>query len=79
MVEQPQHRKYGKPKYKGPVKVDQVNDNDILCLSISKGAGTIYETWNIRNIHPYMAWSPVQDSDWCETLQYIPYSRDTIN
>ena len=79
MVEQPQHRKYGEPKYKGPVTVDHVNDNDMLHFSIPEGAGTIYKIWNIRNIHPYTARSPVQDSDWCETLQYIPYSRDTIN
>jgi transposase InsO family protein len=53
MVDQPLHRKYGTPKYKGPYTVDSVNDNGTLRLRIPKGVGAIYETWNIRNIHPY--------------------------
>ena len=55
MVEQPQHHKYGEPKYKGTVTVDHVNDNGTLHLSIPKEAGTIYEMWYIRNIHLYTA------------------------
>ena len=38
MVEQPQHCKYDKPKYKGPATVDRINDNGTLHLSIPKGA-----------------------------------------
>jgi hypothetical protein len=53
MVDQPQHRKYGEPKFKGPYTVDSVNANGTIRLSVPKGAGTVYETWNIRNIHPY--------------------------
>jgi hypothetical protein len=52
-VEQPQHRKYGTPRYKGPYLVDHVNTNGTLCLRVPKGAGAVYETWNIRNLHPY--------------------------
>jgi hypothetical protein len=53
MISQHQNRKYGTPKYKGPYTVDSVNDNGTLRLSVPKGNGTVYETWNIRNIHPY--------------------------
>ena len=52
-VLQPQHRKYGQPKYKGPYTVDRVNDNGTVRLRVPKGTGAVYETWNIRNIHPY--------------------------
>ena len=55
MVEQPQHRKYGQPKFKGPFTVDCVNDNGTLRLSVPKGHSILYETWNIRNLHPYTA------------------------
>ena len=53
MVDQPQHRKYGSPKYKGPYAVDSVNDNGTLRLRVPKGDGAVYETWNILNIHLY--------------------------
>ena len=53
MVSQPQHRKFGNPKFKGPFTVDSVNDNGTLRLRVPKGDGAVYETWNIRNIHPY--------------------------
>jgi hypothetical protein len=53
MISQHQECKYGIPKYKGPYTVDSVNDNGTLLLSVPKGNGTVYETWNIRNIHPY--------------------------
>jgi hypothetical protein len=52
-VLQPQHRKYGQPQYRGPYTVDRVNDNGTLRLRVPKGTGAVYETWNIRNIHPY--------------------------
>ena len=53
MVSQPQHRKFGNPKFKGPFTVDSVNDNGTLRLRVPKGDGAVYETWNIQNIHPY--------------------------
>jgi hypothetical protein len=53
MVEQPLHRKYGETKFKGPYVIDSVNDNGTIRLRLPKGNGYVYETWNIRNIHPY--------------------------
>jgi hypothetical protein len=53
MISQHQERKYGIPKYKGPYTVDSVNDNGTICLSVLKGNGTVYEMWNILNIHLY--------------------------
>ena len=56
MVEQYQHRKYGQPKYKGPYTVDRVNDNGTVRLRhATANGGTVYQTWNVRNIHPYKA------------------------
>jgi hypothetical protein len=42
MISQHQER-----KYKGPYTLDSVNDDGTLCLSVPKGNGTVYETWNI--------------------------------
>jgi transposase InsO family protein len=53
MVVNPQNRKYGQPRFKGPYTVDRVNDNGTVRLRQPKGNGIIYQTWNIRNIHPY--------------------------
>ena len=56
MIEQYQHRKYGHPKYKGPYTVDRVNDNGTVRLRhATANGGTVYQTWNIRKIHPYKA------------------------
>ena len=56
MIEQYQHRKYGQPKYKGPYVVDRVNDNGTVRLrQATANGGTVYQTWNVRNIHPYKA------------------------
>jgi hypothetical protein len=52
MISQHQERKYGIPKYKGPYTMDTVNDNGTIRLSVPKGNRTVYEMWNIRNIHP---------------------------
>jgi hypothetical protein len=60
MISQHQERKYGIPKYKGPYTVDIVNDNGTMHLSIPKGNGTVYEMWNVQNIHPY------RDCVWCQ-------------
>ena len=56
MVEQYQHRKYGQPKYKGPYVIDRVNDNGTVRLrQATANGGNVYQTWNIRAIHPYKA------------------------
>ena len=56
MIEQYQHRKYGTPRYKGPYTIDRVNDNGTVRLRLATAnGGTVYQTWNIRNIHPYKA------------------------
>ena len=55
MVEQHQHRKYGQPRFDGPYRVDDVNDNGTLRLRHdTANGGAIYQTWNIRQLHPYM-------------------------
>ena len=54
MIEQYQHRKYGQPKYNGPYVVDTVNDNGTVRLRhATANGGTVYQTWNARNIHPF--------------------------
>jgi len=56
MVEQYQNRKYGQPRFRGPYKVDYVYDNGTLRLRHdTPRGGAIYQTWNIRQLHPYMA------------------------
>jgi hypothetical protein len=56
MIEQHQQRKYGEPKYKGPYYVDRVNDNGTVRLRhTTTNGGTVYQTWNVRKIHPYKA------------------------
>jgi hypothetical protein len=54
MIEQYQHRKHGTPKYKGPYTVTKVYDNGTVRLRQRlAGRGAIFQTWNLRNIHPY--------------------------
>ena len=56
MIEQYQHRKYGSPRYKGPYTVNTVNDNGTIRVrQDTANGGAVYQTWNIRNIHPYKA------------------------
>ena len=56
MIEQYQHRKYGQPRFKGPYIIDRVNDNGTVRLRhATANGGTVYQTWNVRNIHPYKA------------------------
>ena len=53
MIEQHQHRKYGTPRFKGPYTVNAVFDNGTLRLrQDTANGGAVYQTWNIRNIHP---------------------------
>jgi len=56
MIEQYQHRKFGQPRFKGPYVVDRVNDNGTVRLRhATANGGTVYQTWNVRNIYPYKA------------------------
>ncbi|CAB9496509.1 expressed unknown protein [Seminavis robusta] len=54
--QQYQHRKHGQPKYKGPYNMDRVNNNGTVRLRhATANGGTVYQTWNIRYLHPYKA------------------------
>jgi len=56
MIEQHQQRKYGTQRFKGPYTVDRVYDNGTIRVrQDTANGGTVYQTWNIRNIHPYKA------------------------
>jgi hypothetical protein len=56
MIEQHQQRKYGTPRFKGPFTVDRVYDNGTIRVrQDAANGGAVYQTWNIRNIHPYKA------------------------
>ena len=52
MVEQYNHRKCGKPRFKGLYTVAQVNDNGTVRLTQAGQAGAVSQTWNIRNLTP---------------------------
>ena len=56
-VKQNPNRKHGEgtDQYIGPYTVSQVNDNGTVQLSRATTRGAVYQTWNIRNIDPYMA------------------------
>ena len=55
-VLQHKQRKHGEPLYKGPYDVVAVNDNGTLRLrSTTPHGGATYQTWNLRNVHPYQA------------------------
>ena len=57
MVKQKPNRKHGdKDEYNGPFTINKVNDNGTVRLSRNtQNGGVVYETWNIRNIHPHQA------------------------
>ena len=53
-VLQHKQRKHGEPLYRGPYDVVAVNDNGTLRLRSTKPrGGFVYQTWNLRNVHPY--------------------------
>ena len=56
-VKQQPSRKHGEgtDQYRGPYTVSQVNDNGTVQLSRATTLRAVYQTWNIRNIDPYMA------------------------
>ena len=49
--------KYGKNPYIGPFRVVQVNNNG----TVSYTNGTMTDTVNIRQIHPYHSQTPVNE------------------
>ena len=55
MVKEDPNRKHGSPQYTGPQTVTAVNDNGTVQLSTATNGGAVYQTWNVRNIHPCMA------------------------
>jgi len=53
-------RKHGTHPYLGPMRITQVYDNDTVKLTkVANNGGAVSQTWNIRNIEPRMAWSPM--------------------
>jgi hypothetical protein len=56
MIKQGRTRKHGNTKYEGPFRIVQVNDNGTVKLvKDANDGGAVYETWNIRNLHPCRA------------------------
>ena len=56
LVDQDPQRKHGQDRYKGPFEVTTVHDNGTVTLRQStNNGGAVFQTWNIRNIHPYKA------------------------
>ena len=56
MILQNPQRKHGEDRYKGPYTVDAVHDNGTVTLRQGTNhGGAVFQTWNIRNIHPYKA------------------------
>ena len=50
------NRKHGEPYYQGPYEVSEVYDNGTVKLRRdTTNGGAVFETWNIRNILPYLA------------------------
>ena len=55
MVSEDPSRKHGADRYSGPYTVSRVNDNGTLTLSKVTQRGAVTQTWNLRNVFPYMA------------------------
>ena len=55
MIKEARSRKHGSDRYSGPHTVTAVYDNGTVQLSkVANNGGAVYQTWNIRNIHPCM-------------------------
>ena len=56
-IKQNPSRKHGAgtDQYLGPYTVTQVNDNGTVQLTKATTRGAVSQTWNIRNVDPYMA------------------------
>ena len=53
-------RKHGSNPYLGPQRITQVYDNGTVKLvKVANNGGAVSQTWNIRQIEPRTAWSPV--------------------
>jgi len=53
-------RKHGTPPCLGPMRTTQVHDNGTVKLTkVADNVGAVSQTWNIRNVEPRMAWSPM--------------------
>ena len=53
-------RKHGSDPYLDPMRITQVNDNGtVKFVKVPNNGGAVSQTWNIRNIEPRMAWSPM--------------------
>ena len=60
IVEQDPNRKHGQDRYKGPYTIHTINDNGTVKLvQGTNNGGVVYQTWNVRRIAPYKAWSPL--------------------
>ena len=60
LVEQDPNRKHGENRYKGPYPITRVNDNGTVTLAQDTAhGGVVSQTWNIRQLQPYKAWSPL--------------------
>jgi hypothetical protein len=46
------NRKHGSDQQAGPYTVTQVNNNNTVKISKTGPNGSIFETWNIRNLIP---------------------------
>jgi len=53
--------KHGSNPYLNPMRITQVNDNSTVKLVkvADNNGGAVSQTWNIRNIEPRIAWSPM--------------------
>ena len=66
MVRQDPARKHDGDAYKGPFTVAQINDNGTVLLSRNtQRGGVVTQTWNLRQLYPYKAWSTCSGKDWC--------------
>jgi len=54
-------RKHGSNPYLEPMRITQAHDNGTVKLVkvTDNNGGAVSQTWNIRNIEPRMAWSPM--------------------
>ena len=56
MILQDPNRKHGADRFAGPHTVTQVNNNGTVKLTkVANNGGAVSETWNIRNLEPYLA------------------------
>ena len=56
MVRLDPKRKHGEDQFNGPFTVSRVNDNGTVQLRrIANNGGAVYQTWNVRQIHPCLA------------------------